>query len=115
MKIEVWTDFGCPFCIIGKRKLENALLKFPMKDKVEIVYRSFQLDPNARSRTVSVEQLALEKGMSVEQMKAKQVQVAKMIKKESGLDVNYDKIVISNTFDAHRLIHHADTIGREMN
>jgi len=112
MRIDVWSDFGCPFCVIGKRKLENALGMFKMEDKVEVVYRSFQLDPNAKNRTVSTEQLAREKGMTVEQMKAKQAQVGQMIKKEAGLDVNYDQVVIANSFDAHRLVHFAAEVGK---
>lgn len=106
MRIDVWSDFGCPFCVIGKRKLENALARFSMKDKVEVVYRSYQLDPNAENRTLSNEQLAQEKGMNVEQLKAKQAQVANMIKKEAGLDVSYDQVTIANTFDGHRLVHY---------
>ncbi|NOU88488.1 thioredoxin domain-containing protein [Paenibacillus sp. LMG 31460] len=112
MRIEVWSDFGCPFCVIGKRKLENALGKFTMGDKVEVVYRSFQLDPNAENRTISTQQLAQEKGMTVEQLKAKQAQVANMIKKEAGLDVNYDQVIIANTFDGHRLVHFAAKVGK---
>ncbi|WP_186438409.1 DsbA family oxidoreductase [Cohnella terricola] len=112
MRIDVWSDFGCPFCVIGKRKLENALSMFTMKDKVEVVYRSYQLDPNAANRTLSNEQLAREKGMNVEQLKAKQDQVANMIKKEAGLDVSYDQVVIANTFDVHRLVHFAAKVGK---
>ncbi|OPH50031.1 hypothetical protein BC351_36515 [Paenibacillus ferrarius] len=112
MRIDVWSDFGCPFCVIGKRKLENALGMFTMRDKVEVVYRSFQLDPNAQNRSLSTEQLAREKGMTVEQLKAKQAQVAHMIKKEAGLDVNYDQVTIANTFDGHRLVHFAAKAGK---
>ncbi|TNJ64057.1 DsbA family oxidoreductase [Paenibacillus hemerocallicola] len=112
MRIDVWSDFGCPFCVIGKRKLENALGMFTMGDKVEVVYRSFQLDPNAENRTISTQQLAREKGMTVEQLKAKQAQVAKMIKKEAGLDVNYDQVIVANTFDGHRLVHFAAKVGK---
>ncbi|RXZ80158.1 DsbA family oxidoreductase [Paenibacillaceae bacterium] len=112
MRIDVWSDFGCPFCVIGKRKLENALGMFTMGDKVEVVYRSFQLDPNAENRTISTQQLASEKGMTVEQMKVKQAQVANMIKKEAGLDVNYDRVIIANTFDGHRLAHFAAKVGK---
>lgn len=45
MKIEVWSDFVCPFCYIGKRRLEKALELFDYRDEIEIVYRSFELDP----------------------------------------------------------------------
>ncbi len=112
VKIEIWSDFGCPFCVIGKRKLENALGRFSKRDQVEVVYRSFQLDPRAQNRTLTVQQLASEKGMTVEQLKAKQAQVAEMIKKESGLIANYDPVVIANTFDAHRLVHFATRSGK---
>lgn len=112
MKIEIWSDFGCPFCVIGKRKLDKALERFPNKDQVTVVYRSFQLDPHAENRTLSVQQLALEKRMTVEELKAKQAQVAEMIKKESGLIANYDPVVIANTFDAHRLVHMAEATGK---
>ncbi|GGG69644.1 hypothetical protein GCM10010918_26030 [Paenibacillus radicis (ex Gao et al. 2016)] len=112
MRIDVWSDFGCPFCIIGKRKLENALGTFTMGDKVEVVYRSYQLDPHAQNRTLTVQQLAQEKGMTVENLKAKQVQVAEMIKREAGLDVSYDTASIANTFDGHRLVHFAAAAGK---
>lgn len=97
MRIDVWSDFGCPFCVIGKTKLEHALDKFANRDQIEVVYRSFQLDPHAENRTLSLQQLALEKSMTVEQLKAKQAQVAEMIKNETGLIANYDPIVISNS------------------
>ena len=47
MKIEVWSDFVCPFCYIGKRRLENAMEKFPHKEQVTLEYKSYQLDPTA--------------------------------------------------------------------
>lgn len=47
MKIEVWSDYVCPFCYIGKRRLEMALEQFPYKDQVEVEFKSFELDPNA--------------------------------------------------------------------
>ncbi|MFS0722395.1 DsbA family protein [Paenibacillus sp. 1P07SE] len=117
MRIDVWSDFGCPFCIIAKTKLEQALGQFAMREHVEVVYRSFQLDPHAENRTLTVQQLALEKRMTVEQMKAKQAQVAEMIKQETGLIASYDPVVIANTFDAHRLVHFAAQAGKgaEMN
>ena len=112
MRIDVWSDFGCPFCVIAKTKLEYALGKFAMREHVEVVYRSFQLDPHAKNRSLKIEQLAREKQMTVEQMKAKQVRVADMIKKETGLVANFDPYVISNTFDAHRLVHFAEQTGK---
>ncbi len=50
VKIEVWSDFVCPFCYIGKRRLEQAFEQFPHREDVEVVFRSFELDPNAKKR-----------------------------------------------------------------
>ena len=49
MKIEVWSDFVCPFCYMGKRKLENALKQFGHEDKIAIEFKSYQLDPDAKN------------------------------------------------------------------
>lgn len=78
MRIDIWSDYACPFCYIGKRRLEHALSQFPDRDKVEVVYRSFQLDPNARadaSRDIH-DQLAAKYGMTREKAKAMNEQLA---------------------------------------
>ncbi len=51
MKIEIWSDYVCPFCYIGKRQFEIGLEKFKHKEEVEVALRSFQLDPNAKKNT----------------------------------------------------------------
>lgn len=48
MKVEIWSDIVCPFCYIGKRKFEKALENFEPKNKVEIIWKSFQLDPEMK-------------------------------------------------------------------
>lgn len=113
MKIEVWTDFVCPFCYIGKRKLEHALEKFEHSDQVEVIYKSYQLDPNAKAipgKTMN-EILAESKGVPVEQMKKMNDQVTEMAK-EVGLDYVLDAAQYGNTFDAHRLFHYAKTLNK---
>jgi predicted DsbA family dithiol-disulfide isomerase len=45
MELEIWSDVMCPFCYMGKRRLEGALRDFPHKDEVKILWRSYQLDP----------------------------------------------------------------------
>ena len=71
MKIEIWSDIMCPFCYIGKRHLEAALEDFPGKENIEIVWKSFQLNPNlpekADSNQTSYEYIAQSKGISLEQ------------------------------------------------
>lgn len=78
MKIEVWSDFVCPFCYIGKRRLEQALEQFPHKDDVEVEFKSFELDPHAPVYTEKSihESLAEKYGMSVEQAKQNTQHVA---------------------------------------
>lgn len=114
MQIEIWSDVVCPFCYIGKRRFESALAEFPGKDKVEIIWRSFQLDPDATSGTgLSVtEYLAQRKGIPVEQARELNAYVTEQAA-ALGLTFDFDKAVITNTLDAHRLIHLAKAYGRQ--
>ncbi|MDU0329536.1 MULTISPECIES: DsbA family oxidoreductase [Paenibacillus] len=113
MKIEVWSDFGCPFCYIGKRRLERALESFSHRDEIELVYRSFELDPGAPKDTESSihELLAVKYGLSLEQAKESNRNVAQQAQTE-GLTYNFDTIIPTNTFDAHRLAHYAGEQGK---
>lgn len=113
MRIDVWSDYACPFCYIGKRRLENALSQFPNRDQVEVVFRSFQLDPHAEVSTdKSIHELLASKyGMSVEKAKAMNDQLTEQAK-DVGLDFNFDTTQHTNTFDAHRLSHFASTKGK---
>jgi predicted DsbA family dithiol-disulfide isomerase len=114
MKIEIWSDVVCPWCYIGKRRFENALAAFEHRDKVEVTYRSFQLDPNAPKKFEGSidEWLADSKGIRVEQSVALHARLAEMGKAE-GLDYRFDKVKYGNTFDAHRLIHFAAHHGKQ--
>lgn len=71
MKIEIWSDYVCPFCYIGKRRLESALEQFGHQDEVVIEYRSFELNPQASMYSgKNMHQTLSEKhGMSIEQAK----------------------------------------------
>lgn len=113
MKIEVWSDIACPFCYIGKRKLEHALGQFADRDQVQVVYRSFELDPNADAAGgPNIHQMLADKyGMSLDQAKQMNAQLADQAKGE-GLDFRFEHMVHTNTFDAHRLIHFAGTSGK---
>jgi predicted DsbA family dithiol-disulfide isomerase len=112
MKIEIWSDIMCPFCYIGKRRLEAALAQFPEKEQIEIEWRSFQLDPDMQRQPGKdlYQYLAERKGMSREQSVQMHEQVTQMAK-DAGLDYHFDKAVIANSFDAHRLIQFAKTKG----
>ncbi|MCA1058657.1 DsbA family oxidoreductase [Rossellomorea aquimaris] len=114
MKIEVWSDYVCPFCYIGKRHLEEALEKFPQRDKVEIEFKSFELDPSAPVNTEnSIQEILAKKyGTSLEQaqnMTDRMSQQALTV----GLDFRFDTNIPTNTFDAHRLTKYAKTKGKE--
>lgn len=114
MKIEVWSDFVCPFCYIGKRRLEQALEAFPHKEDVEVEFKSFELDPNSAFNTGQNihEMLAKKYGMSVEQAKQANVGVGQQAE-SVGLTFNFDDMKPTNTFDAHRLAKFAETKGQE--
>jgi predicted DsbA family dithiol-disulfide isomerase len=114
MKVEVWSDIMCPFCYIGKRNYESALKQFDGRDMVEIEWHSFQLDPTI-PKNIEVKEnvnqyLAKIKGISYEQsakMHERLVETAK----NAGLDYRFDKAIVANSFDAHRLIQLAKTKG----
>nr|WP_308742206.1 DsbA family protein [uncultured Anaerocolumna sp.] len=85
MKIEVWSDFVCPFCYIGKRLLEQALNKFSHNDQVEVLFKSYELNPNGESDTsLSVDEVLAEKyNMTIEQVKTMNEQVIQKAAKGS--------------------------------
>lgn len=113
MKIEVWSDVVCPFCYIGSTQFEKALSNFEHRDEVEVVYRSFQLRPDAPREPngkKGFEELARDKGVSVDEMKAGFSDIAER-GREEGLEMKMLDTVMVNTFDAHKLIHFAAEQG----
>lgn len=108
MKIEIWSDIMCPFCYIGKRKLEKSIETHPNRDSIEIEWKSYQLNPDLQT-DVSLninDYLAAHKGMSLDQAKQLSQQVAEMAALE-GLVYNMDKAVVANSFRAHAFLHFA--------
>ncbi|WP_042142321.1 DsbA family protein [Paucisalibacillus sp. EB02] len=105
MKIEVWSDFVCPFCYIGKRKLELALENFEHRDQVRIEFKSYELAPDAKSK----------KGMPLEYANQMNENVGNQAAKV-GLLYNFDTMQHTNTFDAHRIAKYAETknLGKEL-
>ena len=114
MKIEIWSDVMCPFCYIGKRRFEKSLENTSLKDKIDIEWKSFQLNPGMQTDTsINInEYLAQHKGMPLEQAKALNAQVTQMAKEE-GLVYNFDKSVVANSFKAHVLTHFAKQFGKQ--
>lgn len=113
MKIEIWSDIMCPFCYIGKRRLESALESFEYKNHVEIVWKSFLLNPDMKTDTSksTAEYLAETKGWSLEQTHQITNQVIEMASGE-GLVYNMDKTVVANAKNAHRLLQLSKTLGK---
>ena len=112
MKIEIWSDIVCPWCYIGKRRLEKAIDDLKYQDKVTIEYKSFQLDPNMETDTsINIYQyLSEKKGMSIEDAMEIGETVAG-VAEDLGLQYNLDKTIPINTLKAHELIHFAKSKG----
>ncbi|QEN03926.1 DsbA family oxidoreductase [Thiospirochaeta perfilievii] len=115
MKIEVWSDFACPFCYIGETKLNRALKELNLDDEALIVYKSFQLNPNATSQKgKDLNQLISEKyGIPYEQAVASNRNIVN-VAKESGLNFNFNKIQPGNTALAHELHKYSETINKDL-
>lgn len=110
--IEVWSDVMCPFCYIGKRQLERALREFPQGEAVEVIWKSFQLQPDLQtepSKSV-LQSLSESKGWSREQTLSAMAHVTEIAAAE-GLHYDFERAVVANSFDAHRLTHLAKAHG----
>jgi predicted DsbA family dithiol-disulfide isomerase len=112
LKVEIWSDVVCPWCYIGKRRFEAALEGFEHRDEVEVVWKSFELDPSAptqRSEDLA-DRLATKYGVTREQAQAMN---ARVVEQAAGVGLEYHLDVArhGNTFDAHRLIHLAAEKG----
>jgi len=106
MKVEIWSDIACPWCYIGRRRFEKALDQFEDHAQVEVIWRSFQLDPAAPREyegTIN-DMLAEKKGIDYRQAEAMHAHVTALAAQE-GLDYRFDRVRPGNSFDAHRLLH----------
>lgn len=115
MKIEIWSDYVCPFCYIGKTQLEHALDTFSHKDDVEIEFKSFELEPSTppyseNSKSV-YEATAAKYGGTVEQAKQTMDGVEQQAK-SVGIEMDFNTMKPGNTFDAHRLTKFAQENGK---
>ncbi|MBN8217225.1 MAG: DsbA family oxidoreductase [Spirochaetes bacterium] len=110
----MWSDVACPWCYIGKRRLENALNDFEEREGVTLVWRSFQLDPQAPKQAgIPVAEMLAEKyGVSLAEAQAMNERVAGLAA-EVGLEFRLDEVRYGNTFDAHRLVHFAAARGAQ--
>jgi predicted DsbA family dithiol-disulfide isomerase len=116
LSVQVWSDIACPWCYVGKRRLEAAIARLPDPGGIEVVWRSFELDPGApRAQPPGLsyaERLARKYGTSSAQAEA-MIDRMTSIAAADGLPFRFDLIQPGNTFDAHRLIHLAHARGMQ--
>jgi predicted DsbA family dithiol-disulfide isomerase len=110
--VEIWSDIACPWCYIGKRRLEAALAQFEHRDEVEVRWRSFELDPTAPPEREGdlAEHLARKYGMDVAQARARQQEMTETAAAEGAI-FRFDSVRSGSTFDAHRIAHLAAEHG----
>lgn len=112
IQIEIWSDIVCPFCYIGKRHLEMALEQFKKRDRVQLHWKSFELNPDRKTdSTVNIYQLLARKYNQTVEWAQEMTQQTVNMAERVGLVFHYDKIIPANSFDAHRLIHLAERHG----
>ncbi|MFD3487876.1 DsbA family oxidoreductase [Streptomyces sp. NPDC058665] len=114
MRVEIWSDIACPWCYIGKARFEKGLQSFKHRADVEVVHRSFELDPGHAKDEVApvVDMLAAKFGRSRDEALAMEEQVASQARSE-GLGYRVGDRDHGNTFDIHRLLHLAKARGRQ--
>ncbi|MEQ1758811.1 MAG: DsbA family oxidoreductase [Vicinamibacterales bacterium] len=114
MRIDVWSDLVCPWCYIGKRRLERALADFTHREDVTVVHHSFQLHPDMPpGSTIPRREMLMEKyHLSHEQVVTMDDRMERLAA-EDGLDYDLSSGSTGNTVDAHRLVHYAHTLGKQ--
>lgn len=114
LRIDIWSDIACPWCYVGKRRLEAALARFPHRDAVDIVWRAFELDPAApRVRDATIpyaERLARKYGKPLAEAEGMLRRMTDVGAGE-GIDFHFERAQSGNTFDAHRVLHMAGERG----
>ncbi|MFF9911186.1 DsbA family oxidoreductase [Streptomyces sp. NPDC013457] len=114
MRVEIWSDIACPWCYIGKARFEKGLAEFAHRDEIEVVHRSFELDPNRPKGDTApvIDMLAKKYGRTLDEARAMEAHVASNAHSE-GLGYRTEGRDHGNTFDIHRLLHLARERGRQ--
>ncbi|WP_288404056.1 DsbA family oxidoreductase [uncultured Deinococcus sp.] len=112
IRVDIWSDIACPWCYVGKRRFESALGQFGHAENVEVVWHSFELDPSApvRSPVSMRDGLARKYGRSPAQAQEMMDHMTG-VAAQDGLDYHFDRTQITNTFQAHQLLHLAAEKG----
>lgn len=114
VEVEVWSDIVCPFCYIGKRNFESALKQLKSPTAVKVTFRSFELDPSAaKNQNQSIYQVLAKKyGRTIEWAQEANKSVVNSAA-AIGLTFNIDKVIPTNSFDAHRMTYLALAHGKQ--
>ncbi|MEU9705971.1 DsbA family oxidoreductase [Streptomyces sp. NPDC047981] len=114
MRVEIWSDIACPWCYIGKARFEKGLAAFAHREDVEVVHRSFELNPNLPKGVTApvIDTLAKKYGRTLDEARAMEEHVASNARSE-GLEYRTEGRDSGNTFDIHRLLHLARDRGRQ--
>jgi predicted DsbA family dithiol-disulfide isomerase len=112
MIVDVWSDVVCPWCFIGRRRLQSALRDFPHRDQVLVRHRAFQLQPEISEVVPTKQYLARKYGAPESQIEQMQANVCAIADGE-GLCYKLDETLSGNTMDAHRLLLMAATVGKQ--
>lgn len=114
MKIEIWSDIACPYCYLGKRRFELALAELSFDSEIEVIWRSFELDPTAEiSYDKSKYELLAEKYDQSEKWAELLCESLTLQGKELNIEFDFDNNKVGNTFNAHRLLHFARKHNKE--
>ncbi|MEU3011940.1 DsbA family oxidoreductase [Nocardia asteroides] len=113
-RVEIWTDINCPFCYLGKARFEEALAGFEHRDQVEVVHRSFELDPSLPADETGpvIPRIAAKYGISVDQAAANERAIGAQAT-QLGLPYQTSGRDYGNSFDMHRLLHFALEQGKQ--
>ena len=113
LKVQIWSDIMCPYCYIGKRRIEGALEQFQHSDSVEIEWKSFQLDSSfVASHDDNIVEHLPEKYRKDKEWAQEMIDNMTQNAKNSGLDFHFEKAIMANSFNAHRLLHLAKKYNR---
>ena len=116
MEVQVWSDFACPWCALGFARLDVARREFEHGDQVHVVHRSYELHPRARATSDlnMVDAVAAKYGTTAERVRVHNEHLT-MLGRDVGLELDFERVRLGSTFDAHRLAHAArGTDGEEV-
>ena len=113
MRVDIWFDYACPFCYIGKRRFEAAISEFQYKDQIDIHFHSHQLQPDAPKNSASTihELIAAKYGTTIDHAKTMNNHISEQAR-DVGLRFRFDTLIPTNTIDAHRLTYYAREQGK---